>query len=61
MSDYTMTFSTFTPITNIVCNGFVMRDVILDVLREYNTEGDVEFLADKIQEAFKIKLGLIQG
>jgi hypothetical protein len=56
--------------TNIVCNGFSMRDVILDVLMEHEqmdwfhrciSNQDIENLADVIQEALKIKLGLIQG
>lgn len=51
---------------NIVCNGFVMKDVILDVLKKYEKERllddcDIEELATEIQEAFAVKLGIKQG
>ena len=47
--------------TNIVCNDFNMREVILEILKGWKGVGTMDDLADDIQEAFKIKLGLVQG
>ena len=53
--------------TNIVCNGFKMKDVILDVLKRFQNERllenhcDIEGLAIEIQDAFAVKMGIKQG
>lgn len=46
---------------DIVCNGFKMKDVIIDVLNRYNTGCNHEEIADEISDAFAIKLRLKQG
>lgn len=49
---------------NIVCNGFVMKDVILDVLTRYQAHNcleDIDSLANDIQQELANKLRLIQG
>jgi len=54
---------------NIICNGFRMIDVIMQVLND-NTyidcgnsviSGDIEEVAKKIQDQFAVKMGLKQG
>lgn len=54
-------------LVNIVVNGFSIRDTILDALKQHQRlshhlgDCDIEELADDIQEAFAVKLRLIQG
>jgi hypothetical protein len=46
---------------DIICNGFNMRAVIIDVLRENLSRVDNEHndkIAEAIKEAFAIKMGL---
>ncbi len=47
---------------NIICNGFNMKKVILDVLNDPKHDCSTnKELAEDIQEAFTVKLGLKQG
>ena len=51
--------------TDIICNGFSMKDVIVEILNRhhngYVTQKYVEEIAEDIKEAFAIKLRLKQG
>ncbi len=51
---------------DIICNGFSIKETILDVLKKYDKERylddcDINELAEDIKEAFAIKLRLKQG
>ncbi len=51
---------------DIVCNGFSMKKVILEILEDYqynrNLESDyIDQLAEDIKDAFAVKLGIKQG
>jgi len=46
---------------HIVCNGFKMIDVITEVLDAHCGFGYPTQIAEAIERAFIIKLGLIQG
>jgi len=53
-------------LTNIICNGFNMKDTILDVLQKYQelrclNESNKEEIATDIVEAFIIKMRIKQG
>lgn len=50
--------------TNIVCNGFSMKDVIIEVLKKQTSldfYGCEDEIAEEIKDAFISKLGFIQS
>lgn len=51
--------------TDIICNGFSMKEVIVEILNRhhdgYVTQKYVEEIAEDIKEAFAVKLGFKQG
>jgi ribosome recycling factor len=62
---YTLSNSANLPV-NIVVNGFSIRDTVLEVLKKYKQEGkiyddELEEVANEIEQAFAVKLKLIQG
>lgn len=53
---------------DIVCNGFKMKDLIIEVLNKHNTgynmdlcDDKINKIAEEITDAFAIKLRLKQG
>lgn len=49
---------------DIICNGFSLKETILEVLNRYETEGLLEYaevIAEEIKEALAVKMRLKQG
>jgi hypothetical protein len=47
--------------TNIIINGFSIKEVILHILQKHPTNIDSEKIADEITDVFETKVRIIQG